>query len=440
MKVFWSWQSDTPSKCGNSFVRQALQDAVEQISSEHSLSEALRPDVDHDTKGVEGWAEIANTIFDKIDNAAVFVADVTPTIESEVLKKKSPNPNVLLELGYALKSLGSEPIVLVWNTAGGARPEDLPFDMRHRRGPVGYNLPASATTKERDRARASLAKVLKDILEPLLAKALAKLDAALVFDMYPSRPGDSSIWTGPGEKMEGRELWGTQGWKSFDVIESPRSYVRITPFGWARGIPTRDSVKATCKDAWLLCPLFVPNDQGGGWAENNLGIISIYDSEMPVPQTISSTQWFQRTGEVWSFDAGINNEYAGLRRLDGKSVLKNWYAFVLYNLGFYKKVHADYPIVFPIRIEIGISDIRNMVWQECAPDIGIFVEKPSGGLSKYHSFVNIGLLRSFKKGDIDIFLTKAYNNLLEAFNQAPVSESELLNLVGNCAWDSEILR
>jgi len=31
MKVFWSWQSDTPGKIGRHFVRDALQAAIERL-------------------------------------------------------------------------------------------------------------------------------------------------------------------------------------------------------------------------------------------------------------------------------------------------------------------------------------------------------------------------------------------------------------------------
>lgn len=440
MKVFWSWQSDTPSKIGNGFVRKALQAAVNEISSDHSLSDAERPEVDHDTKSVDGWVEIVNTIFRKIENAAVFVADVTPTIESNNLNKKSPNPNVMLELGYALKTLGSEPIILIWNTATGARPEDLPFDMRHRRGPVGYNLPLDAESNQIKRAQEKLTKELKVILAPLLAKALAQRDAALTFAMQIAREGDPSIWTQPGEKLEGHESFNVPGWKSFNVLESPRSYVRVVPYAWERAKPTRDQITTICNDSWMLCPLGMPSDGGSGWAENNDGIISILDSEMPILQTATAAQWFHKTGEVWSFDAGINIEECGIRRLDGRAILRNWYDFVFYTLGFYKKVNTEYPIVFPIRIELGISDIRNMCWLECAPDIGLFIQQPKKGIALRDTFAQIGLLRSFEQRDIELFIFDAYNKLLEAFGLDPAPQQDFHAIVKDLAWNSEIVR
>lgn len=77
MKVFWSWQSDSPSGVNRNFVKDALQSALASVTHELNLTEAERPEVDHDTKDEPGLVEIVATIFKKIDGASVFVGDVT---------------------------------------------------------------------------------------------------------------------------------------------------------------------------------------------------------------------------------------------------------------------------------------------------------------------------------------------------------------------------
>lgn len=99
MKIFWSWQSDTPPAIGRDFVKSALKEAVEQLAEEVDLSEAERPELDHDTKDVPGLAPTADTIFKKIDGAALFVADLSLTGSTPGDEKRTPNPNVLTELG-----------------------------------------------------------------------------------------------------------------------------------------------------------------------------------------------------------------------------------------------------------------------------------------------------------------------------------------------------
>lgn len=66
MKVFWSWQSDTPAKDYHYFVRSALVLALAQLADDLDLTEADRPEIDHDTKVEPGLVSIVDTIFAKI--------------------------------------------------------------------------------------------------------------------------------------------------------------------------------------------------------------------------------------------------------------------------------------------------------------------------------------------------------------------------------------
>lgn len=92
---------------------------------------------------IPGAPDINFTIFEKIDNCKIFIADVS-IINSNYNGRKTPNPNVLIELGYALKALDSKNILLVLNTAFG-KPEELPFDLRSKRV-VGYNYNGDKTS------------------------------------------------------------------------------------------------------------------------------------------------------------------------------------------------------------------------------------------------------------------------------------------------------
>src|SRR3990167_5131907 len=112
--VFYSWQSDLFNGTNRNFIENALKDAAKEIGEE---SADIEPVIDRDTQGVAGAANIATAIFQKIDSADIFIADVS--IIGSVKKRAIPNPNVLIELGYALKSLGHERIILVFNTAFG---------------------------------------------------------------------------------------------------------------------------------------------------------------------------------------------------------------------------------------------------------------------------------------------------------------------------------
>ena len=99
--VFWSWQSDLDGRVTRDVIRTALDEAITILAAE--LEEADRPSLTSDTQGVAGTPDIVATILAKIDEAAVFVGDVTPIALSDS-GKACANPNVLLEMGYANKA------------------------------------------------------------------------------------------------------------------------------------------------------------------------------------------------------------------------------------------------------------------------------------------------------------------------------------------------
>jgi hypothetical protein len=135
--IFYSWQSDLPNKTNRSFIEQAINKAIQQISTDTALENADRPEteedleLDKDTKGVTGSPPIADTIFEKIEQATVFVPDLTFVGSSD--KRQFPNPNVLIEYGYALKVLGHSRIIPIMNEAyGEVNGSSLPFDMKRQ--------------------------------------------------------------------------------------------------------------------------------------------------------------------------------------------------------------------------------------------------------------------------------------------------------------------
>ncbi|NNM65011.1 MAG: hypothetical protein HKL99_10435 [Burkholderiales bacterium] len=184
--IFYSWQSDRNKTTCRNLIERALKDVIEQIHAEASVASAERPDdagtkadhpaepqvstakpalrLDKDTQGVPGSPPIAETIFQKIENAAIFVPDLT-FIAQRPDGRPCSNPNVLIEYGWALKSLGHERIIPVMNTAyGEPNAQSLPFDMIHMRHPIQFNCAEGAGEDERREARTVLAKQLREAL------------------------------------------------------------------------------------------------------------------------------------------------------------------------------------------------------------------------------------------------------------------------------------
>ncbi|MFZ5995690.1 MAG: hypothetical protein ACOYU4_11985 [Thermodesulfobacteriota bacterium] len=157
--VFYSWQSDLPNRTNRGLIQSALEKAVADLRSDDST--AVEPVVDRDTLGEPGAPDIAATILRKIDAAVAFVCDVSIVSRSEN-GRPCPNPNVLVELGYALKSLRSERVVLVFNTAFGDISE-LPFDLRFKRV-LPYHM---SKTTEPNTIRGSLTSALSGALKAI---------------------------------------------------------------------------------------------------------------------------------------------------------------------------------------------------------------------------------------------------------------------------------
>jgi hypothetical protein len=179
-RIFYSWQSDTPNNMGRSLIQNGLEGALKRIGNDQSAE--VQPVLDRDTSGTSGSPDITDTILAKIALSDVFVADVTivnrckgrsflgiPIEDRSGSTRPTPNPNVLLELGYAITHLGWNRIILVQNLAFGS-PEELPFDLRGRRVLTFNARKEAGVTAQRDR------KELSRHLETALKAALALLE------------------------------------------------------------------------------------------------------------------------------------------------------------------------------------------------------------------------------------------------------------------------
>lgn len=174
-QVFFSWQSDTPNRVGRTFVEACLERAIGELQADAEVDPADRDlVVDRDTLDVPGSPPIMETIFGKIDSAAVFLADLTYVAERQG-GGRTPNPNVCIEHGYALKALSWRRVIAVMNTAMGHPDQfELPFDVRHTRRPIMFDLPEDAEPDAKRAARDSLVKTLKAALKAVLGDATAR--------------------------------------------------------------------------------------------------------------------------------------------------------------------------------------------------------------------------------------------------------------------------
>ena len=169
-------------------IESALENAVKRIAEDASIDEPYRElSVDKDTKNVPGSPRIFETILSKIEQASAFVADLT-YCGNRVEGGPTPNPNVLIEYGYALKALSENRVISVMNSAyGEASRESMPFDLLTRRYPISYSLRDDSSETERRECRRQLSKRLEDALRAVFTGFSDQVLPSLAIDLPRGR-------------------------------------------------------------------------------------------------------------------------------------------------------------------------------------------------------------------------------------------------------------
>lgn len=317
--VFWSWQGDHPARVTRDFVRDALLAALEGIAAD--FEEAERPEIDHDTRGVAGTPDIVATILEKIDAAAVFVADLTPIAVTE-RGKQVANPNVLLELGYAKKALGPERLVLVWNTAlTNARPEDLPFDLRHRRAPIEFSLSRNADTNELRSVRRKLTSKLAEALRASLSTLNPQHKGP---PWWPSESNEPSIWREANARFM---VSAEEGAIYPQLAGTPRGYARLIPSHWQIH---DNALLLLSKEASRPIPLGRTERMTWGAVRDGYLVFGS-DASLKRDHAPTATCWFWETGELWGV---ASNFFLDLHPLyySPTSALRCWSGWLRHSL------------------------------------------------------------------------------------------------------------
>lgn len=165
IRIFYSWQSDILSKLNRALIESAIKKAVSNISD--STEPKLSIEIDQDARDKSGSPDLASELFRKIRNADIFIGDVS--IVGQIGRKDKPrhvpNPNVMIEHGYALSKHGQERVLAICNSWHGT-PEDLPFDIRHRRV-IQYR--ATSREKNLEQIQENLSGQIERELRPIIA-------------------------------------------------------------------------------------------------------------------------------------------------------------------------------------------------------------------------------------------------------------------------------
>jgi len=236
-RVFYAWQSDRPNNLCRALIRRALDQATDLIQTELAVDDAERTvEIDQDTQGVAGSPPIAETILKKIRECHAFVADLTFMPSSKDVKV-TPNPNVLIEYGYAMGALSDQRIVGVFNEAFGAV-ADLPFDLQHRRWPIRYNAGDESEGVDAQQHRRAQCEALARRLEDAIG-AIVRTFA------QSDEPTPAPVSEMDAEAVQGTPTEETQGVhspQSFPQVSSATTESAAEEFPWEKGVGIREHV------------------------------------------------------------------------------------------------------------------------------------------------------------------------------------------------------
>lgn len=186
LRIFFSWQVETNIQGFNNkdFLKDCIGSAIKQIENKGTLK-GIHFELIEGLNKTSGSSEVAPLMFAQIDNCDIFIGDMTIVQRIcsclEPLRNKkglyfrySPNCNVYGEYNRALglhKDFWKQ-IILLLNDTNKSPEEDssvIPFDTRHRRWPITFNLKDNSV-ESKTKAKEAL---MKDLPEAIRKCALA---------------------------------------------------------------------------------------------------------------------------------------------------------------------------------------------------------------------------------------------------------------------------
>lgn len=298
ISAFYAWQSDTPSKLNRNLIEHALRTAAERITADPSMDAELQ--IDSDTQGVPGTPPITETILGKIKECDIFMPDVS-FVATTSDGKRIPNPNVMVEFGYALHSRTHAAIVPLMNTAFGL-PSDLPFDLSHLRHPIQYKVDLTMTDTERRSERETLSKKIEERLRSQIAATQTPPPPPQPFIGVVAKDGHARFRARgtPIAKRWDTLRFGLSAENAISLKSGSAMWLRLVPsIDPGRTFPAYELKQHGLETGEMkLAPFFYSNIYFLR-AEDGFGICTLASHD---DSETSSVAFAFETGEIWSID------------------------------------------------------------------------------------------------------------------------------------------
>jgi hypothetical protein len=357
--VFYSWQSDCPKSINRTFIEDALDKSIKKVTTDISIQIAERDgpvELDKDTKGVPGIPPITDVIFQKISKAAVFVPDLTLVGKTEK-GRLIPNPNVLIEYGWALCALGYSRMIPIMTTAyGDASQENLPFNMRHRRNPITYHLSNNADLDERRRVKSALVKQLVPAITLILGSHPPEAAQIALEHIAISSTEDPSTFLKKGESL-GFSGGGFRPEQELVLPENEHLFLRVIPKFHTEEIGSSQKVLELMGKSQIRP--FVVGSSGWSTGRNEFGAFMASHENGAV---FSLTQVFKNR-EIWGIDSSTIDKKMGMEWASGEfgifpcSLLENSFLQTLSTYLTFCREILELPL--PLKFIVGATKVKD---------------------------------------------------------------------------------
>jgi hypothetical protein len=377
LTVFYSWQSDSPASLNRTFIEKALREALKQLNTDATVENALRETtltLDKDTQDVAGSPPIAETILRKIEECSVFVADFSFVGCSKAgftnasgNPRQFPNPNVLMEYGYALRCHSHARLVGIMNTAyGNPDAELLPFDLRHLRWPITYHLPDEGAGDKKEQL-AQLVKTLVKAIGLILSTQLPPCTAAEKFVPQKATSNPALFFENPADLLGDRS-------DTFAIPDGGKAYLRLYPSAIVPAIPSESEARELMRIG-NLAPLGRV-ESGYGFDRNLFGAICF---EVTDGKMYHLSQVFL-SREIWGIDARIlDADYLKQRQISwghppcayiASGYIEDFFVKGLTNYLMFARTHLK--LLPPLHVRAGVVGVKGY---PIAVDNGGFIGK-----------------------------------------------------------------
>jgi hypothetical protein len=312
-------------------------------------------------QGVSGTPDLAATILQKIEQAFLFIGDVTLVGEYKVHSginrkslKKTINSNVAIEYGFALSALTDARILLVQNTYYGDR-DQLPFDLIHKAGPIQFHLSEDSDQNALSAEAKKLRRILGDAIGLCLRNG-SPIGQKTLFQGQSHTARRAYFWEG----REALASFGTPIAEQFGHHQEEIAYHFDHPHVfYLRLIPAdrRELQAVVLQDVVKRRQVAVLTRQliAGMPSRNRFGAI-IFQNSGDAENLIAATQLFE-SGEIWGVTAQMAGKAGGTLHVYTRNVQTIMKAAVS---SYLEVATNDLNISYPFQCEVGAVGLKGL--------------------------------------------------------------------------------